>query len=1065
MNPIRQSLERPTAVIAAVMMVILFGFIALSTIPIQLTPDVRRPVLIVTTTWIGAAPAEIEREIVNRQEEALTGVDGLEEITSRSEEGRGRITLEFAIGTDMNRSLLLVANRLDRVNGYPEEADEPVIATSGEDDARIAWWVIKRMPGNDRPIHTYRDFIDEVVRARIERVEGVSTANFYGGGEREMRVIVDPSRMARYRLTVPQVVSALRAANASVSGGNVDEGKRRYTVRTDGDLKTPEQVRNVVLRTSSDADSGRIGRVTVGDIADVGFDHKDATAQIRNLGEMALAINAVRESGANVIEVMERLRKVVADLAEGPLKRERLVIEQVYDETIYIDSAIELVRQNIVVGGVLAALTLLLFLRSLRATLVVSLAIPVSVIGSFVAMAALGRSLNVISLAGIAFAVGMVVDAAIVVLENIYRYRQSGLPVLQAAYRGAAEVWGAILVSALTTVLVFVPILIMELEVGQLFRDIAVAISVSVLLSLVVSVTVVPALSNWLLGANARSIENRLYLPGVDDFARAFHGLFVGFARLVVRSRMLAAVTVLVLCGMGAAATWLLLPKLDYLPSGNRNLIIGFILPPPGYNLDTTQAIARDFEEAVSPMFARPDDPAALDPDGPPRISSFFFVAFRSNTIIGARAADPKRVKELIPLLSRLIFREPGTFGFVSQRSLFGRSFSGSRGIDLHISGGNLEEVLEVATRAAGLTFVALPREEGNQFRPQPGLELGAPEVRVTPDPLRLADAGISAQELGLTIDVFNDGVRVAEITVDGERIDLTLMGRVNGITATQGINNLPVVIANGRIVPASSLAKIAVTAGPTEIRHVERERTVTLEITPREDMPLENAMDLLREKVIDPLLEQGLPPGINLTIAGTAEKLQETWSHIQIDLLVAVVIVYLVMVVLFESFLYPLIILLSVPLATAGGVIGLALLNLYTPQKLDMLTMLGFIILIGIVVNNAILLVHQTLHHLRSEGMSVSDAIVEATSNRIRPIFMSTLTSVVGMLPLVLFPGAGSELYRGLGSVVLGGLSLSAVLTLAIIPSLLSLFTAVAESRRRPAADEAAAGQPQAAE
>ncbi len=1047
MNLIRASIDRPIAVLAAVLMIIMFGLIALQSIPIQLTPDVRRPVLTVQTNWNGAAPAEIEREITNRQEEVLKGLEGMTDITSRSEDGRARITLTFQVGQNMDRALLLVANRLDRVTGYPAETDEPTIRTSSSDDQPIGWYIVDRVDGNSRPIHTYGDLANDIIRERLERVPGVSRVNIYGGSERELRIIIDPRKMARYGLTVSRVVDQLRQANASISGGDVEEGKRRYIVRTEGEFSTPDQVRAVVIRSNEQAGTGRIGRVTLGDIANVEFAYKDPTSNIRYLAKPALAVNTVRETGANVIEVMNGIYVALRELKDEVLPDIGLTIRQVYDETFYINSAIDLVQNNILIGGILAAVVLLLFLRSLRATLVISLAIPVSVIGSFVAMAALGRSLNVISLAGIAFAVGMVVDAAIVVLENIYRHRQSGFTPKEASYRGALQVWGAILVSSLTTVLVFLPIMVMNLEVGQLFRDIAVAISVSVMLSLVVSITVIPALSQRLLNEKASSLDRRLPLPGLDHLARWFVAGVLAFTRGVIKSRIFAVLMVAIICGSTGAATWKYLPKLDYLPLGNRNLLIGYVFSPPGYNLKTSNEIAKRMENSIKHLWAS-ETGAETEPGGPPKIRHFFFVAFRATTIIGARAMDASRVRELIPVLRGPINSEPGTFGVINQRSLFGR-LSSSRTVSLDISGGDLESVIEVANRAARLVGSVMPRTEGNQMRPRPGLELGAPEVRVIPNPLRLGDNGVSARELGLTVDTFNDGLRIAEITVDGKRIDLTLLGSEGRIGSTQDIANLPVVTGSGKIIPVSSLADVLVTSGPTEIRHVERLRTVSLEITPRTQIPLEEAMDLLRSEVIAKLKADGMPAGVALRLSGTADKLTATWNHIVWDLVVAVAIVYLVMAVLFESFIYPLIILFSVPLATAGGVGGLVALNTYRFQTLDMLTMLGFIILIGIVVNNAILLVHQTLHHCRNENMNAGEAIVEATRNRIRPIFMSTLTSVFGMSPLVMFPGAGSELYQGLGSVVLGGLALSALLTLLIIPPLLSLISPIMEREK----------------
>ena len=1048
MNLIRTAIDRPVAIVAAVLMLVMFGLVALQAIPIQLIPDVRKPIITLTTNWAGSAPAEVEREITNRQEEVFRGIEGLEKIISTSEDGRARVTLEFKIGTNMDKSLLLVANRLDRVDGYPSEVKQPTMRTSGSDDNPIAWFTMVKVANDVKSMHTYGDFAEDTIQDRLERVPGVSRVNVYGGSQQRMEIIVNPDSMARYGLTVTEVVGKLRAANASVSAGDVEEGKRRYVVRTEGELSKIEHVRAVLLRSERDTTSGRMARVTVGDIAEVKLNYKDPVARIRFNGQPAMAVNIVRENGANVIEVMAGIKKAISELNTSALADAGLKLVQVYDETTYINSSIELVQQNIVVGGLLAAFMLLMFLRSGGATLIVSLAIPISVIGAFVAMAALGRSINVISLAGIAFAVGMVVDAAIVVLENIYRHRERGKSRSEAAYLGASQVWGAVLVSALTTVMVFIPILIMELEVGQLFRDIAVALSVSVMLSLLVAVTVIPALANRLLGKDTDTTVKRLRIPVIDDFAEWFVRATVGFTRRVTASRALALMVVFVICGSGAFVTWKLLPKLDYLPTGNKNLIFGLLVPPPGYNLKTTVGIAQQFEDTVRPHLSTKEKPFAKQGEHP-KLSRFFFVAFRGRTILGAQAADPRRVKELLPYMRKAAFQEPGTFGLVTQQALFGRGIGGKRSIDFNISGPNMQSILDVALKSFGMINQIMPRSQGTQVRPIPGLTMGAPEVRVLPDRTKLADNGVSTRELGDTIDAFNDGLRVAEITVGSSRMDLTLKGRVGEIVETQGINNLPVVTRSGKIIPASSLANVIVTSGPTEIRHIERERTVTLQINPPGQIPLQEVIDELNEKVITKIKADGLPSGIQINLSGTADQLSKTKEAIQVDLLMALVIVYLVMAVLFESFWYPLIIMLSVPLATAGGVLGLWLVNLQKFQALDMLTLLGFVILIGIVVNNAILLVHQTLFHIRDEGMDVASATLEATRNRIRPIFMSTLTSVFGMMPLVLFPGAGSELYRGLGSVVLGGLALSAVLTLLIVPPLLTLFAGFLERNR----------------
>ena len=1053
MNIIGAAIDRPIAVISAVLLVVLFGLVALQTIPIQLAPDVNRPVITVTTNWFGAAPAEVEREIINQQEEEFAGLEGLESITGSAQQGRGEITLEFKIGTNMDRALLLVANRLDRVPSYPSETDQPILDTAGSEDNSIAWMIFNHAEGNTRPIHEYGDFITDVVKEHLERVPGIAKINVWGGSEREIQILVDPNLLARYQITVADLSRALRNANISLGAGSIDEGKRRYVVRTEGELDNLSVIGEVLIRSTESA--GGLGRVTVADVADIAFGFKEPVATIRLSGKASMALSAERQTGANVIETMEGLKLAINELNEKTIPDAGLTFRQVYDETVYINSSINLVQQNIWVGGTLAALILILFLRSFRATVVISLAIPVSVIGAFVAMAALGRSINVVSLAGLAFAVGMVVDAAIVVLENIYRLKEAGYSNRKAAYHGAQQVWGAVLVSALTTVMVFIPILIMELEAGQLFRDIAVAISVSVLLSLVVSITVIPALSKRFFKETANNNQGssnegsyRLRLPLVDWLAERFTGLVTGFVDIIVKSRSKAFIITLLVTLLASYGTYLALPKLEYLPEGNRNLLFGIVIPPPGYNLETTTGIATGIENEIRPLWASESGPESL-PGEPPKIERFFYVAMRAQTFLGAISVEPQRVAELKPILQKPVFREPGTFGFITQPSIFGRGIGGGRKIDLDISGPDLDTVLEVANRTFGKVATLFPRADGHEWRPVPGLEMGAPEVRVIPDRLRLSDSGVTAVDLAETIDTFNDGLRVTQSTIDGKLMDIVLKGIDQGVTETQGIDSLPVVTPGGLVVPVSSLAKSVLTSGPTEIRHRERFRTVTLEIRPKSDLALESAIEILQQQVVDPLRQEGLPAGVHMNISGTADKLIETRNAMAINMMLAIVIVYLVMAVLFESFIYPLIIMLAVPVAAAGGVGGLALLNLKTAQPLDMLTMLGFVILIGIVVNNAILLVHQTLHHIRNEGVDARQAISRATRNRIRPIFMSTLTSVFGMLPLVLFPGAGSELYRGLGSVVVGGLSLSAIITLLIVPPMMSLLIVPVENRR----------------
>ena len=503
MNIIKASLERPIAIVSVIIMTIILGIVALDRIPIQIAPDVNKPIISVTTYWFGASPYEMEREIVNRQEESLQGLEGVKKVTASTREGRAIIELEFDLTMDMDRALMLVSNRLNQIDDYPEDAGEPTLDTSGLDDNAIAWFILTKTPGNDTNIAAYGDIVEDIIQDRIERVPGVARTNAYGSSETELRITINPEKMAYYGLTVPKVINIIRQANSSISAGDVKEGKREYIVRAEGEIQTIRQLKEIVLISELDR-AGSYGRVTVADIADVEFTYKEPRSVIRYLGKSSIAINAVRESGANVIEVMREVRLTINDLNENILPNLGLKIQQVYDETIYIDSAVKLVTQNIWMGGILAIIVLLIFLNSWQSTIVISLSIPISVVAAFVAMALLGKTINVISLAGIAFAVGMVVDAAIVVLENIYRLKERGEKLKFACLEGTLQVWQAVMVSALTTVLVFIPILIMNLEAGQLLQDIAVAISVAVLMSLLVSVTILPALTGWILKNDER---------------------------------------------------------------------------------------------------------------------------------------------------------------------------------------------------------------------------------------------------------------------------------------------------------------------------------------------------------------------------------------------------------------------------------------------------------------------------------------------------------------------------------------------------------------------------------
>jgi HAE1 family hydrophobic/amphiphilic exporter-1 len=1032
MKIVDSAIKKPVSVIVGVLFIALFGLLSLFRIPVQLTPDVDRPIITVTTLWPGASPEEIEQEIIQRQEEQLKSVEGLVQMTSDSNDSRGVVTLEFSVGIDPDAVLLKVSNKLNQVFGYPLDAERPVISAGGTGPGgAITWLILDALPDHDElDVELYRDFAEDVIKTAIERVPGVAQSSVYGGYDRELQVIVDPQALAARQLTVQDMTTALTRENANISAGAFDEGKRRYIVRTVGQFHDPTDVEKVVIR------GGDGTRVTIDEIARTKLGYVRAGAAVRQKGRPAIAINAQRETGANVLEVMDGIRQTIDELNSGPLARENLFLKQVYDETDYIKSAIGLVRSNILVGGGLAVAVLFAFLRSFSTVAIIATAIPISIVGTFLAMSLLGRNINVISLAGMSFAIGMVVDNAIVALENIFRHRQQGKSRAQAAFDGASEVWGALLASTLTTVAIFLPIVFIEDEAGQLFRDIAIAVSCSVVLSLVVAVSVIPSLANKILGGKQKSDSP---LDAIGNHVRSF------IANSVFRisgSTGLRLGVVIVLIGLSLGIAWAFLPKSEYLPTGNRNLVFGIILPPPGYNLDELIQIGQTIEDVLRPHWEAaetPDSPQAQNLEGP-AVDNMFFVAFGRSAFMGVSSADPDRVKELIPIIQGPVFGGvPGTFAIVQQSSLFQRGGGSGRAIDIEITGPDLGRLIGLGGRIFGQVSQVVP---GAQSRPIPSLDLGNPEVRIHPDRVRAADLGLTARDIGLTVNALMDGALIGGYQHQGEEIDLVLRGEDDWFR-TQDIGALPIYTPRGQVVPLNGVARIEVTTGPEQISHKERSRAITIQVIPPETVALETALNDIQTQIIQPLNDSGeLRPPYAIRLSGSADDLKRTREALQWNFLLALVITYLLLASLFESFLFPFVIMLSVPPALAGGILGLEVVNMTLAyQPLDILTMLGFVILIGVVVNNAILIVHQTLNVLReTPELPAKEAIRDAVSSRVRPIFMSVVTSALGMLPLVIFPGAGSELYRGLGSVVIGGLLMSTLFTLFLVPTFLSL-------------------------
>jgi len=998
------SLANPVAVLVAVLLLLLFGVISLLRLPVQLTPEIEEPEITISTNWRSAAPEEVEAEIIEPQEEALRGLPGAIKYLAQAQRGTGKMTVTFAVGTDLRRALLEVMNRLNRVPDYPLDADEPIISAVGGNSRAIAWFILKPLPGNGRDISSYQDFIEEVVQSRFERVPGVAMSEVRGGRENELRITFDPYKVASLGIELPRIVS--RIGSEDISAGFSDIGKRRYTLRYTGGYKIND-LGEMIL-------DWRDGHpVYLRDVASVDILPVDRSSFVIQNGELAMAVNAHRETGVNVLQVMAGLQEAVDELRDGPLARADLSLEQVYDETIYIDRSIAMVRNNLGLGVLLAVGVLWWFFRKLRATLMVALAIPACLLGSFILLDVFGRTINVISLAGLAFAVGMVLDAAIIVLENIVRLREQGEESYQASLQGTGRVWGALLASTVTTVAIFLPVVFLKDESGQLFADLALTIAVAVCFSLLIAVTVLPTLA-----------MNGLRQVVMQD---PHHRWWLQITRFIMRVTDTPGRRLMWIAALTSApilAIIIFMPAADYLPEGNRNLVFTFINPPPGQNIETTEKeMGRIISHKLKPY---------INGDLEPKVSNYFFVAFPSGVFMGIRTEDPGRTGELLPIVNGMVQEFPDTIGFAFRASLFG-GFGGGNSIDVDIQGRDIDALLQVAGKAFATIKQVLP---GASVRPFPGLDLAAPELRMQPEERRIVEAGWDRKTMAAIVRSLGNGLYAGDY-FDGEQ-SLDVMLRSRPWVTPEELSAIPLATPDAGVLPLGELVRIERTAGPDELRRIDRRRTITLQVRPPEGVSLDEALMVLREKV-EPLLVMDLPEEGTITYAGTADKLQTALKNMSGTFVLAIVILYLLISALFRSFLDSLLVILVIPMATVGGVIALQLMNVVVFQPMDLLTMIGFVILLGLVVNNAILLIHQTRAAER-DGLTRQDAVSQAVQLRLRPILMSTLTSIFGMLPLMLMPGAGSELYRGLAAVIVGGMILSTLFTLILLPSLLRI-------------------------
>lgn len=1009
-----QSLKNPQAVGAVLAITMLFGALSLFKFPVQLLPDIDRPQLSISTSWRTASSREVESEVIEPQEDVLSGLPGLVAMRSSAFNASGFLNLEFEFGTNMQETLVEVISRLNRVQGFPDDADPPVVElgmnnTLGSGKA-LSWFYVQLKPGNTGSIDDYVPLIEDVVRPKLESVPGVASVYMSAGEVDELRVQFDPYRAAELGISVGAMASHVGAAN-DVSGGFASVGRREYTIRFAGKAN-PEELGELIL-------DWRNGKpVFLRDVADVQITRSDRRSFVYQNGNPGIALRVDRQPGANVLEALSRVKAVFAELDKTVLDKNGLTVDQSFDPSVFIYRAITLVTSNIVLGALLAIGVLWWFLRNLRATLVIALSIPCSLFITSLVLHLSGRTLNIISLAGVAFAVGMVLDAAIVVLENIVRLRNSHSPE-DAAAKGTKQVWGALLASTATTVAIFVPVVFIPDVEGQLFADLALTISVAVSVSLLVAVLVLPAMSIRFLGNKGDGT------PPADPHASLWRALAQRITRLTDQPlRRGIIIAVLMLAPLGLTA--LLMPSLDYLPPVKRDVVEGYLNFPAGATIDSIDKnIVAKVNSRLHPYYTG---------EKTPKIDNYYvYVSGPWGAQIGARLEDQDRVNELVDIMrTEVVAGLMDTQAFVQQGNLFG-NFDGGRQVLLHLQARDQTELARAAAAVQQAVTKSLP---GVNVRVEPPLQLSQPELRLLPRNRALAEAGWNRADFAATVRSLGSGLYIGEY-FDGD-VRMDIMVRSALWNTPEELGSTPLYSPNGEVFQLDQLAEVQRTVGPSQVYRMDGRRTIDMAIAVPERVSLQDYIANIKS-VVDPIASAELPADGTVRYGGSASKLGDAIKTMGNNFALALFILFVLMAALFKSLRDSLIVILALPLATVGSVVFLRIVDLVTFQPVDLLTMIGFVILLGLVVNNAILLVHQTRQG-EAAGLSRRAAVEQAIELRARPILMSTLTSIFGMLPLLLSPGAGSLIYRGLAGAIVGGMSVSMIFTLILLPALLRL-------------------------
>lgn len=1058
------STRRPVSVFIFALAAVVFGVVAFQQLATDLLPDITYPSITVRTTYDGAAPLEVESLVTRPVENAVGVVNNVVRVSSSSRTDTSEVILEFAWGTDMDLAALDVRERLD-VLQLPADSERPVLLRF---DPSLDPILRLGLSGGEDDLVRLRLLAEEQVQRALERIEGVAAAVVSGGLEEEIQVQLDEQRLDNLGITADQVLARLGQENVNLTGGRLQEGQTEYLVRTVNEFLRPEDLLAIVV------DSSQGASVRLEDVAQVVRGHKDREVITRIEGRESVEVAVYKEGGTNTVTVSDRVQESLAELQEQLQKATPgLQLTVITDQGRYIRQSVSEVLNTALFGGLLAVLVLYLFLRSLKTTLIIGVAIPISVVATFFLMYVSGVSLNIMSLGGLTLGIGLLVDNSIVVLEAIQRRRDRGLDDVAAARQGGGEVAKAVVASTITTICVFVPIVFVEGVAGQLFGDQALTVTYSLVVSLLVALTVLPMLASrrWRPKVDdpeeeapeetvktaeterRSSRSGRISEAGFSTTVRLLRGpaalarlvakLWAAvtavplalFARLyqglenfygTVLNKVLARPLVTLLAGLALLAGSLTLaPGLgrELVPELVQGEFFADLQLPPGTHLELTQRRMASLEDAAREI---------------PGVTSVYAVAGTSNEQGGVAGELRENIGQLTLTVAPPVSREKEETIMAELRAVldrqpeleyrFGRPsyFSFRTPVEVEIRGFNLALLERLADglmarmeTIPGLTDIESSTEGGN------------PELQIRFDRDRLATLGVSLADAATAVRAKLQGSVATDIQREDRAVDIRLRAGEEYRDSVQDLLSLTVFQQGKTALPLSAVASVDEVEGPAEIRRVEGERAalITANLVGRD-------LGAASEDIAEALEAMDMPPGFSWRIGGQRQEMETSFDSLRLAILLAIFMVYLVMASQFESLVHPFVILFSVPFSLVGVLFTLWLFDV----TVSIVVLIGGILLAGIVVNNAIILIDYTNQLRREEGLAKLDALRRAGQVRLRPILMTTATTVLGLLPMALGLGEGSELRSPMALTVIGGLLASTALTLLLIPALYSL-------------------------